>query len=336
MGETQQVLNPTQTLQAIRLGHFVDVAYQMYNAHPNNPTPPPPTLPDNYEFLGWAQMRDFVFRSGALTFYGLVAQSPDAKETILAIRGTNDPTEWWDDLTSIVPAPWAGAGWVGFGFDQIYRTLQIAPNRPPSTPAVAALRPPIPFAQQVADLVRQHARVQLQPGQMEAPILNGPITVVGHSLGSALATLYVAENVRVGQLRIALHCTFASPRVGDHNFAASFDALTVESWRIVNKMDVVPNLPIIDFEHVNRLYEYNSGSSANPGWGCCHSLDTYLHLLDTDLPLPANCQKTRPAIARAAGRVGGAETNAPASNEIALSLPYEGAIINITINVQPK
>ena len=96
--------------KAVFYGQLVNAAYAMYDDHPTNLTPPPPkppkTLPGNYRFVAWVQMRDFIFESGDWTFYGLIAQNPSgANDYALAIRGTSDPTEWWDDLTSMVPWP---------------------------------------------------------------------------------------------------------------------------------------------------------------------------------------------------------------------------------------
>ena len=84
-------------------------------------------LPDNYEFVAWVQMRDFIFNYGDWTCYGLIAQNPSvANDYVLAIRGTSDRTEWWDDLTSMLPwASMPGFGDVGYGFYSIYQTLRI-------------------------------------------------------------------------------------------------------------------------------------------------------------------------------------------------------------------
>jgi Lipase (class 3) len=227
--ESPDTLDPAQAAQAVKLGLFVNVAYQMRSDNPGVAAPPPPSdLPDGYSFVAWVQMRDFLFASGELVFYGLIARSPDGADSILAIRGTASPEEWVDDLTSLVPAPWTGPGQVGYGFNRIYQTLRVVPFEPSAVAAAPAARPSapaLPFAQQVATIVRQAAPPSRPPGKMAAPRQEGranPIRVAGHSLGSALATLYVAENLKVGQLAVELICTFASPKVGDHEFAASF------------------------------------------------------------------------------------------------------------------
>ena len=44
-------------------------------------------------------MRDFIITETNWAFYGLLAQCISRpNEYVLAIRGTEDLTEWWDDL----------------------------------------------------------------------------------------------------------------------------------------------------------------------------------------------------------------------------------------------
>jgi hypothetical protein len=100
-------------------------------------------------------MRDFVFESGALTFYGVIVQSPDGSDVILAIRGTETAEEWWDDLTSLCSVAWSRPEKVGYGFDEIYKTLTVVRYgaTAPAKGLARALGPPPPFAKQVANLV---------------------------------------------------------------------------------------------------------------------------------------------------------------------------------------
>jgi predicted lipase len=95
--------------------------------------------------------------------------------------------------------------------------------------------------------------------------------------GAALATIGVlpaglwwfgllAHNFRAKLLSTPLLRTFASPRVGDPVFATNFNQIGITSWRIVNELDVVPNLPFLSFEHIQTLHLYNSASSCNGRW----------------------------------------------------------------------
>jgi hypothetical protein len=104
------------------------------------------------------------------------------------------------------------------------------------------------------------------------------VTVCGHSLGGALATLLTLD---VG-LNTSCHAptayTYASPRVGDHIFAGSYNAAIAASHRISNRQDLVPKLPPIlplPYEHVNTRYPLNPPPNAiNPTIPRMHHLTT--------------------------------------------------------------
>jgi hypothetical protein len=70
------------------------------------------------------------------------------------------------------------------------------------------------------------------------------LIVTGHSLGSALATLTVPLACAAGipSTKI-LHYNQASPKVGNSNFQAYYDDLSVQTFRLVNTYDEVPKLP---------------------------------------------------------------------------------------------
>lgn len=68
-----------------------------------------------------------------------------------------------------------------------------------------------------------------------------PLTITGHSLGSALATLAVP--LAVSHNITALNYNSASPKVGLQSFRDYYESLKVETFRLVNTADAVPNLP---------------------------------------------------------------------------------------------
>lgn len=343
MPDMQSKLSPADAAQAVFYGQFVKAAYTMYESSPANPTPTPAVLPAGYNFSAWVQMRDFIFEEGNWTFYGFLAQKASSpNEFILAIRGTQDLTEWWDDLTSMIPVSWSGFGAVGYGFQRIYQTMRIIDYVPPPTIG-AGLAPRSleafgTFANQVAAAARHHmvlgARLQAAP----APLAPLSIKVIGHSLGGALATLYVADNATGSKVGIPQICTFASPRVGDLVFRNAFDNLGIPSWRIVNELDLVPKLPYLGFWHVAVEYLYNSGWSVYWSPSCWHSLWTYLYLLDSSQPLLPDCVwSSAPAATtslRQTAKAAPAAAAPAAPKEVALAAPADhGTTINITINV---
>jgi hypothetical protein len=108
--------------------------------------------------------------------------------------------------------------------------------------------------------------------------------VCGHSLGGALATLLVADVAVNTPCRTPVGYTYASPRTGDHLFAGSFNASVPANYRIVNRQDLVPQLPPIlplPYEHVNTKYELNPPfGKIQPNLLCMHHVTTYIWLME--------------------------------------------------------
>jgi len=107
------------------------------------------------------------------------------------------------------------------------------------------------------------------------------ISVTGHSLGAALATLYVMENAKTSNVANQMIYTFASPLVGDQRFVSAFAALGLTSWRIANRPDVIPYPApaIIGFSHVDALHQVDSAGLV--------TADRILPAGDGDLSQPA-------------------------------------------------
>ncbi|CAI7808021.1 unnamed protein product, partial [Closterium sp. NIES-53] len=80
------------------------------------------------------------------------------------------------------------------------------------------------------------------------------IMVTGHSLGGALSTLFTydlaqSDIKKQHGFNLSLY-NFGSPRVGNHAFAARFNQLVGDSWRIANDHDIVPRVPYVFYKHV--------------------------------------------------------------------------------------
>jgi hypothetical protein len=351
MAELGGPLPPPYSAHAVSLGLFVKTAYWMYdNAQPpGNPLPsPPPQFPSGYSFFAWVQMKDFFIREEDYGFYGLLAQNRlNPNRYVLAIRGTRSDSEWWVDFRSMEQVPLTNfGGYVGLGFNDVYQTMRVVhhPQGVAGASSAESLESVGTFAEQVAAAVRLHAAGGAPLSELGALPPSAPptIEVVGHSLGSALATLYVAENSVLPlnqRAKTPLICTLASPRVGDPVFAAAFNRLPVVSWLIVNYMDLVPRVPfeipgVEYWQPVATEYEYDSGLwGTYPSPGCWHSIETYLHLLDPNqqllqecMPLSAQALPPRLTAATASPR--------PADKEITIAAPaQQGTTINITIKV---
>jgi hypothetical protein len=333
-----QARAPYNPAAAVLYGQFVMAVYTMYDSDPSNLTPPPSSdFPRGYELAAWVQMQDFIFESTGPTFYGIIAQSTsDLSQFILAIRGTSTWVEWWDDLNSIRLAPFKdpGFGLVGAGFARIYETLEVIPvGAATEYAAPQSLKSLGGFSQQVSALVNRRA------GSMrtEAQAPSASIAVAAHSLGAALATLYVLDNASSDRARNPLIYTFASPRVGNLTFANGFNALGLTSWRIDNLPDIVPYLPL-GFTHVDTLQQYDSLLTVWPSPGCWHSLATYLSLIDSNLQPDPDCQwlalPEAAAIASAVEAAPARPAAAPAAGTV--TVPAGPVTVNITVNVGGK
>ena len=120
-------------------GRFVTSAYTMYGQNPTNLTPPSSNdFPRGYELSAWVQMQDFILDSIAPVFYGFIAHSnQNPNQAILAIRGTANGVEWWDDANSLGLTPFKiqNCGNVGLGFARIYDTLEVIERQPAAAAA---------------------------------------------------------------------------------------------------------------------------------------------------------------------------------------------------------
>lgn len=126
------------------------------------------------------------------------------------------------------------------------------------------------------------------------------VTICGHSLGGALATL-LALDVAVNTPFFPAVFTYASPRTGDSQFVAVYNHAVPNTTRIANRVDLVPKLPLPPlYEHVLGLYDLSSVTLAPPAFlikpdiASQHILTSYLFLLSRltggpILPLNPGC-----------------------------------------------
>ena len=222
-------------------------------------------------------------RAKAQVSIGLIFQAPATGEAVIAIRGTEGIKEWIQDAKFLLkPCTLvAGAGNTEDGFTDVYKSMAIgtAAGSASVTTALATL----PWA---------------------APVTS--LTICGHSLGGALATLLaldIAANAAAPFNNPAAY-TYASPRTGDTQFVNTYNHLVPNSTRIANRVDLVPKLPMPPlYEHVAGFYELSSVRFlplppkvlVNPDPVCSHILTTYLYLMSVAaggaiLPLDAACK----------------------------------------------
>ena len=211
----------------------------------------------------------------------LILQAVGAGDVVVAIRGTESIQEWIQDAKFLaVPCPFLRSGGNSEdGFTDMYESMVTGPEGR-AAKVVQAL-PALPWKNPVTSL-----------------------TICGHSLGGALATLLaldVAANLRAPFSSPAVY-TYASPKAGDPLFASTYNHVVPNTVRIANRLDLVPKLPLPPlYDHVSGLFELNPIKLSIPpkvlvkfDIPCEHILDTYQHLLSllaggALLPLDPNC-----------------------------------------------
>jgi hypothetical protein len=300
---------PLDKQKALVYGQLVEAAYAMFKAKNVDPLKPEPlNIPDDYELGAWIHMSDFILTLKEPQFYGIVVhEKKDTDSRVIAIRGTEHIIEWIDDAAAL-PVPFRqvpSCGRVASGFDRIYGSLKIVKRHlpivspAPEQSAPAATAPASEtftgsFAEQLDQEVRSREAARGQAAPEGRTRRHRPTVVTGHSLGAALATLFVMENASKGKFDITTVCTFASPRVGDMEFVHTFNQIPIDSWRIVNSKDWVPKLPfhipvLADYGHVDASTDFDSTDFAKPGPVCWHDMGTYLRGIDANSPVSPSC-----------------------------------------------
>jgi hypothetical protein len=271
--------------QAIHFGLLVKAAETIQSANTApvaGQTLPATYDPDNvgYKVVGTILGNDLATtmnpgRGNRIVSFGFILQAPN-NDAVIAIRGTEGIREWIHDFEFLATKfPFlAGAGKTDDGFTAIFNSLRVATSPARLVDAVAAL----PFDHAINSL-----------------------TICGHSLGGALATLLALDVAANTNFKNPTIYTYASPRTGDALFAHTYNQVVPNTYRIANRVDIVPKLPLPPlYEHVAGLYELNSITLIPPRFlvkcelACEHHMTSYLHLLSllagkTVQPLDAAC-----------------------------------------------
>lgn len=201
---------------------------------------------------------------GDVVTFGFLALS-DSGELVAAIRGTDTILEWLHDAEFLmVPSP-VSEGLTEDGFTAIYKSLRIAP------------------AAEGVKLIEAIKTIKTIKAASPSGKFSS-ITICGHSLGGALATL-LSLDVAKSVPGTPVSCyTFASPRTGDHVFADEYKKSDITSFRVANRLDLVTMLPPIlplPYDHVEGRYELKPElKKLNLTIPCMHHLADYLWLME--------------------------------------------------------
>ncbi|KAK7340457.1 hypothetical protein VNO77_21160 [Canavalia gladiata] len=317
--------------EILRYGHFVEAAYKSFEFNPSSPNYATCRFPKSTLFercglpnSGYKVTKHLRATSGIQlpswvqnapswvatqsSYVGYVAVCDNKEEikrlgrrdVVVAYRGTSTCFEWLENLRSTLahlPCNMEGNGaMVESGFLSLYTSSPLGNN----TSSFLSLQ----------TMVREEIRRILETYEGE-PL---SLTITGHSLGAALATLtaYDIKNSFPRQPLVTV-ISFGGPRVGDRSFRRRLEKQGTKVLRIVNSDDVITKLPGFVFDddaardegfHVARLpswiqkrvediqwsysevgEELRLSSRDSPYLGgfniaTCHDLNTYLHLVD--------------------------------------------------------
>ncbi|KAI4296889.1 hypothetical protein L6164_036809 [Bauhinia variegata] len=217
---------------------------------------------------------------------GYVAVATDAgkallgrRDIVIAWRGTVQLSEWYEDIqANDVYAPKIfgdnADAKVHEGFYSVYTS-----ENPHSTCDKTSARDQV--MNEIRRLVDEYRDEEIS------------ITVTGHSLGAALATLNAVDiaanwfNMPEGEPHKACPVTaivFASPRVGNFDFQDAFSGYNgLRLLRIRNALDIVPWFPLNGYSHVGEELQIDTRESEylkldSPlDFAVSHYLEVYLH-----------------------------------------------------------
>lgn len=213
-----------------------------------------------------SRIKTSVIRPGDTRQYGFLAVNiADPLQYVVVIRGTDGAQEWFDDFE--FESVEITGGRVVKGFHDIYKTLTLRIDGFNSEDFI------------INDLI------DFLPS-------NSKITVVGHSLGSALG-VYLFNDLDFISL-IGYSCNsvsgvfFACPKTGDFDFVSCVCQTNSNDYIVVNyEKDVVPKVPPGDLFHLDiyrqlpkvQILQEIDQVKINPDLACCHHLMSYIALL---------------------------------------------------------
>lgn len=193
---------------------------------------------------------------------GLLLWQAVTGEAVIAIRGTEGLLEWFQDAKfGTEKCPFlSGAGETEDGFTDMHKSFAVGIPRGPSV---------------TASLASAFGTRQVNS-----------LTVCGHSLGGALATLQALDAAANSRFTNPTVYTYASPRTGDGQFVSTYNRMLPNTFRIANRVDLVPKLPLPPpYDHVRGHYGLTAiqflppAILVEPNPVCEHILETYLYLL---------------------------------------------------------
>jgi triacylglycerol lipase len=257
-------------------------AEDQYDAYPATLEPPlDPRFASDWTLRGYVSGTDAILVAGtALSHgervcYGVLLESKPAPGTFaIVIRGTKGIIEWIEDaIFSLTGYPFGGR--VEVGFWSIYGSLafhSLTGSEAPLIPSLVGILGP-----------------------------SANITVVGHSLGAALAT-YLAVDLSSRREPLTVSSRFfASPHPGDGAFGLYAASLLKDCRSYAYALDMVPRVPFeFGYEQLPgtiKLGVDNVQARIRRSLMCSHHALSYATLLDGSAPAIALLSLDAPYVA---------------------------------------
>lgn len=324
--------------EILRYGHFVEAAYKSFEFDPSSPNYATCKFPKSTLFercglqnTGYKVTKHLRATSGIQlpgwvdkaptwvatqsSYIGYVAVCDNKEEikrlgrrdVVIAYRGTTTCLEWLENLRATLthlPCNMASEKSLGESGPMVESGFLSLHNSTPITNNSSLMS--------LQEMVRQEFGRILQSYRGE-PL---SLTITGHSLGAALATLtaYDIKAAFPGMSPVTV-ISFGGPRVGNRCFRRRLEKQGIKVLRIVNSDDVITKLPGFVFDDVDKTSaDMTNGVTDFPSWiqrrveeaqwvysevgeelrlcsrdspylrgvnaATCHDLNTYLHLVD--------------------------------------------------------
>ncbi|KAK8487319.1 hypothetical protein V6N13_093412 [Hibiscus sabdariffa] len=254
----QGLLDPLDHIlrsEILRYGRFVEATYLSFDFHPSSPTYATSKFPKN-SILTRSCIGDTVCHDKQeIARLG-------RRDVVIAFRGTATCLEWLenfratltclpDDLASVRPKGGRPMPMVESGFLSLYT------SHSETCPSLRYM-----VREEVGRVIQMYGDEPLS------------ITITGHSLGAALATL-AAYDIKstFGNAPVVTVISFGGPRVGNQSFGCELEKSGTKILRIVNSDDVITKVPGFVIEK-NERGEANK--EALPGWVEKHVRETAL------------------------------------------------------------
>lgn len=182
-------------------------------------------VPPTYSIVGSFEGNAYL---DAKELFGFLLESD--KAAILALRGSGSAFNWINDMIAyqVKFTPVKAGGQTHCGFTNTYMSAR----------------------ERIFEL-------------LDKLPADKPLFITGHSLGGALATLAALDIAANRGPDGLIVYTFASPRVGDPQFARTYNRLVPNTFRLHNEHDIVPRLPPLVYQSPttkkNYLYMHVKG-----------------------------------------------------------------------------